>query len=80
MEDDGEAKWIVWARELQALAQSGLTFTTDVYDRQRYERLRLLSAEIYCDHSDEPIQRHRRTVRIPNRICHAEGRCQGGSV
>jgi ADP-ribose pyrophosphatase YjhB (NUDIX family) len=41
-----EPKWLVWAREIQATAQTGLAFTSDVYDRQRYERLRQLAAEI----------------------------------
>jgi Hydrolase of X-linked nucleoside diphosphate N terminal len=41
-----EPKWLPWARELQAMAQTGLAFTKDAYDRQRYERLRQLA-----DHS-----------------------------
>lgn len=41
-----EPKWLVWAREIQATAQTGLAFTKDAYDRQRYERLRQLAAEI----------------------------------
>lgn len=28
--------WHEWARQLQAIAQTGLTFATDEYDRQRY--------------------------------------------
>jgi ADP-ribose pyrophosphatase YjhB (NUDIX family) len=41
-----EPKWLVWAREMQAMAQTGLTFTKDAYDRARYERLRQLSADM----------------------------------
>jgi ADP-ribose pyrophosphatase YjhB (NUDIX family) len=41
-----EPKWLVWARELQAMAQTGLTFTNDDYDRARYERLRQLASEM----------------------------------
>jgi hypothetical protein len=26
----------VWARELQAIAQTGLTFATSTFDRERY--------------------------------------------
>ena len=29
-----EPAWLVWARELQAIAQTGLTFTTGTYDRE----------------------------------------------
>ena len=31
-----EPAWLVWARVLQAIAQTGLTFTTGTYDRERY--------------------------------------------
>ncbi|MCH4541903.1 NUDIX hydrolase [Ochrobactrum sp. A-1] len=47
-----EPKWLPWARELQAMAQCGVTFTKDPYDRERYERLLALSAEIFHRHSD----------------------------
>lgn len=52
-----DPKWLVWAREAQALAQSGLTFTRDPYDRERYEQLRALSAEIFAAHTDAPTDR-----------------------
>ncbi|MGC4043369.1 MAG: NUDIX hydrolase [Armatimonas sp.] len=54
---NNEPNWLVWARELQALAQTGLTFTRDPYDRERYERLRELSAEIFEAHTDAPRER-----------------------
>lgn len=38
--------WLQWAVELQALAQAGLTYGKDVYDRERYQRIREISAEI----------------------------------
>jgi len=44
-----EPKWLVLAREIQAMAQTGLAYTKDVYDRQRYERLRQLAAGIMAD-------------------------------
>jgi len=44
-----EPQWLVWAREIQAIAQIGLTFTRDPYDRERYERLRAIAAEIMAD-------------------------------
>src|SRR6516162_6976744 len=46
-----EPKWLLWARELQAIAQTGLAFTKDAYDRQRYERLRQLAAQIVAEHA-----------------------------
>lgn len=43
--------WLLWARELQAMAQTGLAFTPDHWDRARYERLRALAAEIMARHT-----------------------------
>ena len=44
-----EPKWLVWAREIQAIAQTGLAFTKDLYDRERYERLRALAARMMAE-------------------------------
>ena len=41
-----DPQWLSIARELRALAQTGLTFTTDRFDRQRYERIRELAASM----------------------------------
>jgi hypothetical protein len=38
--------WINWAQRVAAIAQNGLTFTRDPYDRERYEQLRSIAAEI----------------------------------
>ena len=46
-----QPKWLLWARELQATAQSGLTFARDPYDRERYEAMRALAARIMADGS-----------------------------
>ena len=39
-------QWLKWAIEIQSLAQAGLTYTDNNYDKERYERLREISAEI----------------------------------
>jgi ADP-ribose pyrophosphatase YjhB (NUDIX family) len=44
--------WLAWAREIQAIAQSGLAFTENGYDRERYEALRALAARIVAGYSD----------------------------
>jgi ADP-ribose pyrophosphatase YjhB (NUDIX family) len=49
--------WLVWAREIQATAQSGLAFTRDPYDRERYESLTALAARIMAAHSDVAADR-----------------------
>jgi hypothetical protein len=43
--------WLGWVKRLQAIAQDGLTYATDDYDLDRYERLRGLAAEILAAHS-----------------------------
>ena len=39
-----EPQWLRIARELRAIAQTGLAFNVDRFDRQRYERVRELAA------------------------------------
>jgi len=46
-----EPKWLVWARRVQAIAQSGLTYTDNSYERERYEALRALAAEMMAEGS-----------------------------
>ena len=50
-----EPLWLVWAREMQALAQTGLAFTHDQYDRERYQQLRGLAAQIMAEHTGMAI-------------------------
>ena len=45
-------KWLKWAIEIQSLAQAGLTYTDNVYDIERYERLREISAEMIQEKSN----------------------------
>ena len=41
-----EYQWLEWAKELQFIAQAGLTYTKDLFDKERFERIREISAEI----------------------------------
>ena len=43
---DKNEKWLQWAVELQAIAQSGLFYGKDKFDIERYERIREISAEM----------------------------------
>jgi ADP-ribose pyrophosphatase YjhB (NUDIX family) len=43
---DGEPKWLEWARKLQAIAQAGLTYTENDYERERFHQVRQISMEI----------------------------------
>jgi len=44
-------KWLQWATEIQSIAQAGLTFSENHYDRDRYEQLRNLAVEIMNDYT-----------------------------
>ena len=50
-------KWLKWAIEIQSLAQAGLAYTNNVYDIERYERLREISAEIISEKSDLSLEK-----------------------
>jgi len=52
-----DKKWLDWAIELQSLAQAGLTYGKDVYDRERYERIRDISAEMMSYRTDIPLEK-----------------------
>ena len=54
MQDD---RWLQWAVELQSLAQAGLFYGKDIFDRERYERIREISAEMISYKSDIPLQK-----------------------
>ena len=51
--------WLDWAVELQALAQIGLTYGKDPYDRERYERIREISAEMMAHMTGLPTEKVR---------------------
>jgi ADP-ribose pyrophosphatase YjhB (NUDIX family) len=50
-----EPIWIDWAKRLQALAQTGLTFAESPYDVERYEQVRHIAAEIAANRSDTAL-------------------------
>lgn len=47
-----EPNWLTWGRKLQAIAQTGLTFSEEQYDRERYEAVREIAAEMLAVHTD----------------------------
>lgn len=60
-------KWLKWAIEIQSLAQSGLAYTDNVYDIERYERLREISAEMISEKTDLSID------KVKNLFCNETG-------
>lgn len=54
---DKTEKWLAWAVELQSLAQAGLTYGKDVFDLERYTRIREISAEMLVFKTDLPLEK-----------------------
>ena len=54
---DKNERWLQWAVELQSLAQAGLTYGKDAFDRERYERVREISAEIMSHMTEIPLEK-----------------------
>ena len=50
--EDPTPKWLQWSRELRSLGQAGLTYTENLFDRERYERLIDIAAEIVAEHEE----------------------------
>ena len=48
--------WLLWAREIQAIAQTGLAFSKDPYDLDRFNALRRLSARIFAEHAEANLE------------------------
>lgn len=49
--------WLDIAIEMQAIAQAGLTYGKDIYDKERYQRLRELSAEVMASYTQLPLEK-----------------------
>ena len=45
-------KWLGWAQEIFSLSQSGLTYSGNQYDIERYKRLQEITAEIIASQSE----------------------------
>ena len=45
------SRWLEWAREIQALAETSLHYARNAFERTRAERLREIAAEIVSTHS-----------------------------
>ena len=45
-------KWLGWAQEIFSLSQSGITYSGNQYDIERYKRLQEITAEIIANQSD----------------------------
>lgn len=60
-------KWLNWAVKIQSIAQAGLTYSRDPYDKERYEELREIAAEMLAERTDIP------TGKIRDLFCNESG-------
>ena len=51
--------WLGWAVELQSIAQCALAYCKDPFDRERFERIRTISAEMMAAQTGLPMERVR---------------------
>lgn len=59
--------WLSWAIEIQSIAQSGLAYCKNIYDIERYERLRDLAAEMISHKMAIPKE------TVKNLFCNEDG-------
>ena len=61
MEDDRDMndKWLEFAIRIQSIAQAGLQYGKDKYDKERYEELREIAAEMMSEKTDIPVDKIR---------------------
>lgn len=52
-----EDKWLTWAKQLQAIASTGLHFSPGDYDRERYEQIAQIANSMLSVMGDVPIQK-----------------------
>lgn len=52
-----EPTWLTYAKRLQAIASTGLHFTKDGYDRERYEEIAGISREMLASLGNVPLER-----------------------
>ena len=50
-------KWLEFAIRIQSIAQAGLHYGKDVYDRERYAELRDIAAEMMAERTDTPLEK-----------------------
>ena len=67
MNKNQQPEWLEWAKELQFIAQAGLTYSKDAFDIERFERIREISAEIVSRQTGLPLE------KVKDLFCNEEG-------
>ena len=52
-------KWLEVAMKLQSLAQNGLAYCNNPFDKERYEQIREIAADMLADRTDLPVEKIR---------------------
>jgi ADP-ribose pyrophosphatase YjhB (NUDIX family) len=52
MSFSNKPRWIEWAKKIQSIAQTGLHYSNSEFDRQRYEQLNQIAAEIFAEQTE----------------------------
>lgn len=52
-------RWLAWAKEIQFIAQAGIEYSPDPFDRERFERLREMAAEMMAAMTELPLEKVR---------------------
>jgi ADP-ribose pyrophosphatase YjhB (NUDIX family) len=56
--------WLRWAHALQTIASAGLTYSRDPFDRDRFEQVRRIAAEILARHTDLSLPEAEARLRV----------------
>ena len=64
---DTNEKWLEWAVSLQSIAQAGLFYGKDRYDKERYEQIRSIAAEMISLKTEIPVE------NVKNLFCNEIG-------
>src|SRR5687768_8074266 len=56
-------RWLDWARSLQTIAQAGLHYSRDPFDRERFEQVQGVAAEIIAEHTHGDVASMLQTLR-----------------
>ena len=52
-----ESNWLTYAKRIQSIADTGMTFAVDDFDKERYQELADISSKMLADLSNIPIGR-----------------------
>ena len=52
-----ESKWLTWAKKLQAISSTGLHYSENEYDRERYQDVAMIAQSMLAELGNLPIER-----------------------